>query len=161
MDDEIFVEACVNNNLEKVKEMVENGYDFEYNLELDNKVRSPLAYAVKHGSIDVARYLIEKGADINDDEVYPSPLKIAVRNKNVEMTSLLLDNGAIVDICDAKHSTPLQWAVFGGCEEIVKLLLDNGADANHVDDNGITPLFLAKLRHFDHIETLLTKSLNG
>lgn len=57
---------------------------------------TPLFMAVKRGHIDIARALIQHGADVNGGAGLdgPSPLQCACRNNDVEMARLLIEKGA-------------------------------------------------------------------
>lgn len=56
---EALVEACMNKHLEIAVHLIENGVDFQFN---NNKL---LRKCAKYGYVDIVRYLVEKGADIN------------------------------------------------------------------------------------------------
>ena len=58
---------------------------------------SPLLIAVNRGLLDIAIYLISKGADINaENSIGWNALRIAVESRNVPMASMLLDKKARV-----------------------------------------------------------------
>lgn len=64
----------------------------ETDKDANRKVISPITvYVSKHGSIDVMRFLLEEGADINAQDSYGNtPLLIAVENNRIEMIRFLL-----------------------------------------------------------------------
>jgi hypothetical protein len=82
---------------------------------------------------DVARLLLEHGADVNAQILGSSlnprrtPLHVAMENNRAEVARLLLEHGANVDTEDSKGRTPYQIASAKGYEEIMKLLSEHGA----------------------------------
>jgi ankyrin repeat protein len=133
--------------------------------------QSPLITALSRGDMDLARYLISVGADVNlgherSDAEYPvvTPLRIAVATGRVDLVRLLLENHADVHaVCECGdygysvgHSdtpeprtsftaTALQAAAFKGNIGIVASLLKAGSDINeraHGND-GQTALYAA------------------
>ena len=98
-----------------------------------------LDLAVDRGDIDIARALIEKGADPNMPNDIGTPLHYAARGGHLELAKLLLDKGALIDTRGSFARTPLHLAISSG-QEIVNLLLDRGASINLVDSNGLTAL---------------------
>lgn len=96
-------------------------------------------------STEIARLLIEKGADVNamnyDGE---RPLHIASLYGNVEIVKLLIDRGADVNCINPESETPLHKAARNGNIEIIKLLLAKKADKKIRDSSGKIPLDYAK-----------------
>jgi hypothetical protein len=82
---------------------------------------------------DVARLLLEHGADVNaqvSDSYDPgaTPLHVAMREiNNVEVVRVLLEHGANVDAENSQGRTPFQIASAKGYSEIMKLLSEQGA----------------------------------
>jgi ankyrin repeat protein len=122
--------------------------------------RTPLSIAAAYdGSVEIARLMIEKGADVKAvDESGASVLEIAASVNNLEVARLLVAKGADVNNTDKDGFTPLGDAVSAGdrSAELVKLLLDHGAKVNvssgdtvEIVKNGkirigwMTPLLLA------------------
>jgi len=133
---------------------------------------SPLCYALKNGKDDVARFLVESGADVNADGCFGNyPIHFA---SNVPIIQLLVDHGADIHKTDATGdnvisnqwnadvvryllklgvnvngrndcgATALLFAVIVGQFDIVKLLVEEGkADCSIADKDGVTPLAMA------------------
>ena len=113
---------------------------------------------------DVARLLLEHGADVNariehegDDEGI-TPLHLAAADRGrVQVVRVLLEHGANVGAEDKKGRTPLHdaaeyrriYGFFGseydvnGKAEVVRVLLEHGANAGAEDNEGRTPLHKA------------------
>ena len=108
--------------------------------------------------LDLARVLIEKGADPNTPNHVGTPLHYAARGGRPELAKLLIDKGALVDKRGSSARTPLHLAIFSG-QEIVNLLLDHGADINLVDNKGRTALhsLVAKVRPNPQLIKLLVE----
>src|SRR5690606_10127624 len=70
-----------------------------------------LVYAARTGSIDVARVLLEGGADVNQLTRYGwSPLLAATQNRNYQMAKFLIEQGANVNLPNQGGWTPLYLA---------------------------------------------------
>lgn len=94
---------------------------------------TPLHAASLNGNVDIARLLIERGADIDapGKEYYGTPLHAAALNGNIDIVRLLIDEGADIDAPGTmRYGTPLFEAAFSGNIKIVRLLIDKGADIN-------------------------------
>lgn len=134
----VFIKHIINRNLDKIKELVNNGVDIEMNLFRGN---TPLMKACQYGRTRIATYLISKGANINainDDE--ETVLQIAIGRCNTAFIKKYLKNTNVNSICRNKI-TPLHKAVFHTTNyELVKFLIENGADTNVLNYNDDTPL---------------------
>jgi 7,8-dihydropterin-6-yl-methyl-4-(beta-D-ribofuranosyl)aminobenzene 5'-phosphate synthase len=103
---------------------------------------TPLLLASIHGKTEIARFLIEKGANIHaGDNENSTPLHNAAARGHSAVLSLLIDNGARINQCDGNGMTALHFAAAYGHPECVKLLLEKGANVNAREINGRTPLF--------------------
>ena len=89
--------------------------------------------AAEAGQEDIVRFLLEKGADINEmgwedptdpreGEELGSPLHKAAANGHEGVVRILLQSGAEVDLKDAQGRTALQLAEAHEYREITKLL---------------------------------------
>ncbi len=107
-----------------------------------------LLWACIRGQVEVARLLVERGADVDIPQGDGwSPLHAAVTDGNdaahVELTRLLLDHKAKIGITNVNGLTPLHVAAQKGNTSTMQLLLDRGADIHVKDKKGLTPLALA------------------
>jgi ankyrin repeat protein len=95
----------------------------------DSDGLAPLAVAAEHGRCEMAKLLLDKGADISaQGGHYGNALQAATSRGHIEIVKLLLDKGADINAQCGRYDNALQAASYGGYMEIVKLLLDNGAD---------------------------------
>jgi len=94
-----------------------------------------LNYAASWGNIDIAVFLLTKGAEVNSlpPQVYcredkgRTALHAAVSGERLEMVRFLLERGADPSIPDNNWDRePKRWAKWGGNQEIIDLLRDFG-----------------------------------
>ncbi|WP_257296690.1 ankyrin repeat domain-containing protein [Endozoicomonas sp. YOMI1] len=87
-----------------------------------------IALAGRH--VELARLLINEGADVNyaTKKNGETPLTYAVGNGLIEIVRLLIDKGAYINQAAKDGATPLYIAAEEGNNEIVELLLANDAD---------------------------------
>ena len=102
-----------------------------------------LQVASADGRSDVARWLLDLGADTNSQRGdLGAPIHLATANGHLEVIRTLLNYGVDINSADNEGRTPLHLASSTGKVEIVRLLLEHGANANSVDNDGYTPLSL-------------------
>ena len=112
------------------------------NLNVQNKVgETPLMLAAINNQLELAKVLIENGADVNKPDW--TPLHYAATRGHRDMMRLLLDNDAYIDSESANGTTPLMLAAYSGTPLAVKLLLEEGADPTLVNHGQATALSLA------------------
>lgn len=125
--------AVTTGNLDIVKLLVENGIDlnksnfphpivindegyrtlllyklnkFNNDKRTDGYPSPPLAMAINFGHVDIAKYLVDKGADVNSGNGYTPALHVAARKGNFEMIKYLTERSADIDILDAGLRKP-------------------------------------------------------
>lgn len=115
-----------------------------------------LYIASENGNAEMARLLIDQGADVNlPGKFQRAPIGAATKGGHAEIVKLLLDNGADPDQ-SVKSQTPLHMAAENGCLECVMHLVDAGADVNALTSNGGPPIHFAKRSgHQDIVSYLL------
>lgn len=98
----------------------------------DGWSRTPYTLAVALGRLDVAKMLLDAGANGNaTDHVGRLPLFHAVKAGRWDTVRWLLDRGTDVDATDRGGSTALRDAVDADDHTMAALLLAAGADPNH------------------------------
>ena len=154
---EALIEALKNNDLETVKNLLENGLqpDFVGKYDIDYYKQTILDYVINTNNTEVFKLLFEYGGYKYIDYKYPDSnetlLHKAVARENVEIIKLLLEAGANANARDIRNETPIFKAVFTNVDEdyfeakeryheIVDLLLKYNANINAVNDDGNTPI---------------------
>jgi ankyrin repeat protein/L-ascorbate metabolism protein UlaG (beta-lactamase superfamily) len=109
-----------------------------------------------NGQVDIARLLLDAGADIEcGDSDESTPLHVAALRGNREMVAFLLSRGADVNRRDRNGAYALSFAASGGDSTVVGLILDAGADLNYWQAQGITLLHFACSRNLTRLFDLL------
>lgn len=125
----------------------------------DESKGSPLHRAAANGHIEVAKFLIDHGADIELKSTQGStPLYLAVVGAHKAMLELLLDRGANIHGQSSSGTTPLHLASERGYRAIVETLLVRGADPNRLNREQLAPLHLAAKAGQDMIVKLLLEN---
>jgi ankyrin repeat protein len=102
---------------------------------------TPLMLAAINNNLELAKVLIDRGADVNKPGW--SPLHYAATRGHREMMRLLLDNEAYIDSESANGTTPLMMAAYYASPLAVKLLLEEGADPVLVNSGNASALDMA------------------
>jgi ankyrin repeat protein len=104
----------------------------------------PLHFAAIAGNVELARLLIEAGADVDcGDSDESTPLDNAAMHHHADMVAFLISKGADVNRRDRNGACPMSFAAAGGDSAIVGQLMQAGADLNFRDRNGYTLLHFA------------------
>jgi ankyrin repeat protein len=124
------IDACRINNLDNIKEALDNGADIE-----SRSINgfTPLLRAIWYGCIETVKLLIEKGSNVNvvDADGWTA-LGHAVMGEWYSIVDLLLKAGANVDATIGNGNTVLAWAATKNHSNCCELLLGAGADPKQV-----------------------------
>ncbi len=104
---------------------------------------TPLHLASQAGHVEVARTLVDYGADVTArDEHGSTPLHRTSGSGSVEVARLLIEQGADVTDQNKDGSTPLHQvsASTSGSVDLARFLIEHGADTTAQNDHGSTPL---------------------
>ncbi|CAM9733023.1 unnamed protein product [Lampetra fluviatilis] len=105
---------------------------------------TPLHIAAHYGNVNVARLLLECGADPNymaNNGI--SPLHVAAKRGHSELVTLLLSQGGNIDARTRDGLTPLHCAARSGHDGTLEILLEQGAPILAKTKNGLSPLHMA------------------
>lgn len=145
---------CVEiNYLEGAEKLLKDGANPNTLTYTYSKKSSLLMRACSIRNYNMAKLLIENGADVNlrvslDDKIFKNHFRTAIHesSRDFNLTKLLIENGADVNAKDTDGKTALQLLTYygtidsAGMLKIAKLLIDNGAKINLKDNYGNTAL---------------------
>ena len=128
---------------------------------LDQNGATRLHVAASKGQVDVAKFLIDKGADVNVHERKWAftPLHMAAKMGHKDVVELLLANGADVQVQCMGGPTPLDMAVlFTDRKDVVELLVARGGDFKYLRQDGRSPLHSSvRSDHWNVAEWLINR----
>jgi ankyrin repeat protein len=166
--------ACITGDLEIVKRLVEKDPSL---VRSHHEYRTPLSFAVRENQLEVAAFLLERGAD---PLALGNPLEVARDRGYVEMAGLLdtwyarmgassrgeavaaairdrdaprmralLDQAPeLLHMGDARSNQPIHWAVMTRQLDLIDELLARGADVNARRQDGARPIHLGNGDYF-------------
>lgn len=129
---------------------------------MDYKGYRAVSYACFHGHCDVAKALIDAGANpfvVDFDDT--TPLMFAASDGHDDIVEMLLSLGKEVGLNSRNYKgmTALSVASIRGYSKIVNALFAKGADPSIPDERGITPLMYAcRFSHPDIVQSILLSS---
>lgn len=154
--------SCTSGNESCSTELMDFLIRKEAKINTEKYGRTPLIEAVSSNCAEKVKYLVEKGANINQkSEGFGgvSPLTEALWQTNLEITKYLVENGANVNIQRDNGETALLVAVWNEKNlDAVDLLIQKGADVNKTNDDKQTPLLKAIQYNLYDIAVLLIKN---
>ena len=140
--DASFVESCAWGG---VDEVVEN-LKAPQNPNVVSNLGTALTWAATNGQEEVARLLLEAGADTEwKDDILSTALHLAALCGRSEVARVLLEFDADTQALDSEHRRPLHLASLKGHADVAQLLLDAGADKEAENCDGQRPLHYAAL----------------
>ena len=149
--DTIHLAAC-KGDLVRVRTLLEGGTDVNTK---DEFGCTPLHWAVRARSPEVADLLITNGADVNST-AGPGNLTPLMAARKLPVIELLVSKG--VDVRSQENKSKLHKACSAGDIKVVRFLIDKGADVNARNSRRSTPLCVAAASdHKEVVELLLDK----
>ncbi|XP_077423261.1 ankyrin repeat, SAM and basic leucine zipper domain-containing protein 1 isoform X2 [Vanacampus margaritifer] len=132
-------------DIETIEQLLDNGMDIECSLGIGC---TPLMCAVSGANYDMAKMLLDRGANANFEKdcwtvLMASCKAMATEDKIARCVELLLSRNADPNMADRSHLTCLMLAAIKNHCKILNLLVSHGADPNLQDANGYTALALA------------------
>jgi cytohesin len=149
-------EAARQGNLEKVRTLVDK--DPALVAARDKGGETPLHWAAFSGNVDLVRFLLEKGAEVDAKNARGlTPLAFTVAQDRIQAAGLLIERGANVNCRNPLNMTPLIIAAEQGAVELVKILIAAGADVG-IESRIGTALHRASLKGDTEIIRALLKA---
>jgi uncharacterized protein len=155
-------EAAAVGRIERVRELVESDPALVSAFSPDGF--TPLHLAAFFGHPDVARLLVEHGADtraVARNPMRVMPLHSAAAARQFEIAKLLVDRGADVNASQELGFTPLHEAAQNGDVALTRLLLERGADREQATEDGRRATDFAAARGHEEVLALLGKGEVG
>ena len=128
-------------------------------LEISSEGFSPLILAIYRKNNEVAKFLINKGADVNGNSKMGTPLMAAVVKGNTEMAKLLLSKKVDVNCVDFNGTTALIYATMFKHYDIVDELVKAGANVEMKDNRKNGAIEYAILANDDKLMELLKQKI--
>lgn len=147
-------------DLSEVKTLLQSGVPVNSK---DARGQTALYYAIQSKNVELVRYLVQQGADINAKSSTDAPLTLAMDRAlgDPQVALELINDGADVNIKDANGDTPLVKATADSSDEVFQALLAKHANPNAKGVNGITPLHQAAMNAMpDRVKLLLQHGAN-
>ncbi|MBE7421594.1 MAG: ankyrin repeat domain-containing protein [Azonexus sp.] len=129
------------------------------NAEVEHYRGIPLTIALAHGYEDIARFLIDHGANVNyADKAGYTMLHVAAGRVSKSMLEFLINYGLNVNANDNGVGTPLYYAIRAENWQNARLLIDRGADFRADIGRGDQALSMAaKYGGFELVKFLVAK----
>lgn len=156
-----FLQAAETGDLAMLLHTIDSGIDINYKApwpngdDVDQLGAPAIVRASMHGQLSAVKFLIDRGADIDNKNEYPlcdlSALVAAAHDGYLEIVELLVTRGA-KEVIKVFQGTTTPLAACAGNRlpqftprhlEMVNVFLDNGHDIEAMDENGGRPLVLA------------------
>lgn len=140
-----FGEACALGDESRVKDLLAADPRVLHERTADGYPAAGMAIFFGHGPL--ARWLIERGADVNaaaENTQRVAPVHAAAAACDRETMRLLLERGADPNARQQMDYTPLHGAASRGDIEMARLLLAHGAERDAKASDGKTPAIVAR-----------------
>lgn len=110
----------------------------------DNRLRTPLMYASRHGHDMTCSRLLHQMARVDAaDKEGQTPLFHAVTTEQIRCSEMLLQVGSSVTHSDNLFNTPLHIAINNKNQALTEMIVQAKADVNSFNAKGQTPIMLA------------------
>ena len=117
---------------------------------------SPLHQACKADDVEMARYLLEAGADVDLMNCFnTTPLMYAAKYGTAPLVSLILSYRPDLHKLSFINTAAIHWSLWEGNEDVMELLLQAGADPDHAVGDGSTPLHYAAVSELPGVAKVL------
>ncbi len=123
---------------------------------LKRRGQVPLYFAAYLNSVEIAKLLIEHGANVSvRDNKGRRPIHSAAVQNSLEMAKLLIEHGANVSARNNDGISPMHSAAVQNSVEMAKLLIEHGANVSVRDNKGRRPIHSAAVQNSLEMAKLL------
>lgn len=123
---------------------MENGVDI---LIKDRLKQTPMYYAARDGKIEVIKFLMCQGVNIDNIDIYgQNAIYYAISRGHLDICRLMKQYGSNHDMADQIGQTPIFYAIQSDKIDALQWLLSIGCNVNTRDQRGATPISTA-MRH--------------
>jgi len=130
--------------LDDIARILATDYPKDVNSQSFDGASTPLHLTSSRGHVDVARMLVERGADVSVQAEYGrTALHLALFGGHVDVARMLVERGADVSVQAEDGWTALHLALSGGHVDVARMLVERGADVSVQAKYGRTALHLA------------------
>ncbi|CAG5124354.1 unnamed protein product [Candidula unifasciata] len=146
--------AVRDGDLDRVKDLLQRSPELKD--QRDGNGWTPLHTAASCGNMEVLRWLITSGADV--DARTPQDFQamhVAAMSGHVNIMVILQTRGASIVSCTKEKQSALHLAAKSGHLECVKWLVANDVTLDAEDNSGQTPFKLAETHHHDNCADFL------
>ena len=148
-------DACRSNDLKTCMKLIGNKAGVDTDLGYRH---TPLIHASEAGRVNIVKFLIEAGANINAVDIDgETALFKSCGKPNHEVTNILIDAGANVNSENSRGETPLFRASLIDNVEIVQKLIEKGAHLDLTTKYGQSPLHIASQKGNKDTVAILVK----
>jgi ankyrin repeat protein len=127
----------------------------------DNSGNSALHLAAEGGYTDICHFLLDSGADVQDqDEQLATPLHLASGKGHLNTVTALLSDMTNISVLDKFDSTALHRAASSGHLPVVQVLIKQGIDIQRANKRGWTALHLAAGNGHKEVVEMLINGLD-
>ncbi|KAJ1460270.1 ankyrin repeat-containing domain protein [Pelagophyceae sp. CCMP2097] len=156
--------GCYDGKLDEVKRLCETTDGDEEPLDVNCIIHGGTAFAaaVQNGHLDIIKYLVSCGADVNHPiHDGATPIFIAAYRGYLEIVNFLISHNADLETPNSKGNTPF----FIACQhcrlDIADVLAANGVKLEPVNEAGSTPFFFAcQEGNADVVKFLVDRQVN-
>lgn len=169
-EDKKLIQACKENNIERVKYLAEQCADVNsiyLSFKFIIQFKIPLIMvACQLENLEMVKCLVEHGANVNiNDNLYNTPLYLTCSYNNIfDVAKYLIDHGADVNCVNGGNT-----ALISACDntygndnlDVIKYLVEHGANVNYRNCNNETPLYFAcKHNNIERVKFLVEHGAN-
>ena len=119
-----FAVAIEDDDLDKVRALLDSGLSADTHIDYGENFETPLMKAARSGTLEIARLLLARGADVNvQDGEQTTALEAAISRDQTAMVALLLEKGAEPNTVNKYMQSALSNAAAAGNLEVTEMLL--------------------------------------